>query len=1199
MAKKSNRASKIIPERIMDWSGGQNNAVNVALLNDNESRLLQNYSLDEKGTLFPFPGSLKRYASDLGSLPVAGMGKLYKSDGTSRLLIGLEDGKLYVDSPHLVNQYDTQAEFNGGGNFGVQADANGKLWPTIIKDGFESGLFDDWHTHDSGWAIDSTVFKTGTKSAKGTGNTQKLAREFGFNASHFYIKLAVRFNENNLYHYPLGLVSSSGSIAYLVAGHSDGHLKYYNGSAYANFPTDKTYAANTWYVVEVFVRNGLFWVIIDGQRLNTDGIAIKDTNNSAQTLFSKFQAISSDTTGTIWVDDIEINLLTPVFSRGSVAYKKDGTQVVANAPRYEAGQAGFGQALMVEEETTNSALYSQDLDNAVWNKTTHPCSVTANQATAPDGTSTMDKITATGGSNKHAVVQIIAGGIAGQTYTISAYGKKDTSDYLVIGDRNDSVWRYGVFNLATGQYVGAQSIGITTTKVEDLGSGIFKCSISYTRSYTSDIQVMVGVGQSGTGKADYSPSVTPESIYAWRVQLEQKAYPTSSLKVDGTAVIRSPEVPTIPTAGVLNPQEGTWEQRVYVDSVAKRQISGMWPTVFYIPRADGNTGIWVYHATNSALWTIQTQDNGGQVSAASCSDSYTPDGWHRFSVVWNAGEIALLIDGVRRITIANPYMPTGFAASAYIGSYAGSNNFLNTLHDDLRISSIARTDQEIADAEASGLPLPVDVNTTYKMAFDGNLDVSATHHWLSPAIDCSNATDQLSGHAALTTITPGASNVTVYSRSAPASTGPWTAWVAALGDGSLQHAADDFIQVKLILARDGENDPYVDSLTVSFDGQATATLLASDFSPGKQFFFDQLNDLLAVMTGDAPRKYDGTTLAAMGGSPPHAPYGVAHKNRFWMAKGSRLYFSDLLNVESWPVLNFIDIMPNDGDIITGMITFGDYLVIAKGHSVWMLIGETINTFRVRRIHSDRGCYAPRSLCIVNQMLCFVSDDGIYFSDFTQPVLISERIRKTWDGLNKRRLNLIASWFFDHKLYVAVPDAGQQRNNRVLVYDSLRQAFAGDRMWPVSCWTDFREAGEINSFFGRSDLGNVRKINTGYNDDGAAYEVIYESKAISHGAPEILKRYNIGYLQVKPAALDAELIISFIVDGVETPTMTVPVPANVTGLIDTLQIFASEVGVVSGHRIQVKIRQQVLDNPLGIQSVYLEALPLLIAPTLRG
>lgn len=43
--------------------------------------------------------------------------------------------------------------------------------------------------------------------------------------------------------------------------------------------------------------------------------------------------------------------LTPTFTRASVAYKQDGSQVASGVPRYEDGK--FGQGIMVEEGTTN------------------------------------------------------------------------------------------------------------------------------------------------------------------------------------------------------------------------------------------------------------------------------------------------------------------------------------------------------------------------------------------------------------------------------------------------------------------------------------------------------------------------------------------------------------------------------------------------------------------------------------------------------------------------------------------------------------------------------------------------------------------------------------------------------------------------------------------------------------------------------
>ena len=49
-------------------------------------------------------------------------------------------------------------------------------------------------------------------------------------------------------------------------------------------------------------------------------------------------------------------------------------------------------AILIEGAATNRVTHSQDFDNAFWSKLTDPPTVTANSATAPDGTTTADEI---------------------------------------------------------------------------------------------------------------------------------------------------------------------------------------------------------------------------------------------------------------------------------------------------------------------------------------------------------------------------------------------------------------------------------------------------------------------------------------------------------------------------------------------------------------------------------------------------------------------------------------------------------------------------------------------------------------------------------------------------------------------------------------------------------------------------------------
>jgi len=429
----------------------------------------------------------------------------------------------------------------------------------------------------------------------------------------------------------------------------------------------------------------------------------------------------------------------------------------------------------------------------------------------------------------------------------------------------------------------------------------------------------------------------------------------------------------------------------------------------------------------------------------------------------------------------------------------------------------------------------------------------------------------------------------------------WSNWYAASVDGDLMHPAANYIQVVVQLKKSGKNKPEFSKVTVSFDGVAEATLLASDFSEGGQFYMDTLLDNLVIVNGiDIPRKYDGEEISILEGNPPQAAFIAAHKNRLFMAKGSRLYFSELLDIETWPVLNFIDISPNDGDVINGLIVYGDYLVIAKKHSIWMLSGEGPSTFIVKRIHSDKGVYAPRSLIVVDGNLCFVANDGIYLSDLTQTVLISERIRKYWESLNPRRIKQAASYYTENKLYVSVAEGSSITNNSVIVFDTLRQAFTGIRSgWNVNCWLKFYEADKKTSLFGHSNIGQISEINTGYSDNGDVYYSVWKSKEFDFGSGESYKRWNRVYLDVKPSMYDSTLEIAFYVDGKYVGNLTVDIPKGNGDEVYSILTLASKAGIIGGRRMSLELKQAVKDNPVGIQRVAIEFISRGTKPTFYG
>jgi len=376
----------------------------------------------------------------------------------------------------------------------------------------------------------------------------------------------------------------------------------------------------------------------------------------------------------------------PTFTRSSVAYKSDGTQVAANTPRFETGK--FGQAVMVEEGTTNLisgtngvSNFSSFYNGAQLVTITHPVwGIQVSAIKLPAGTTVP--------------------GAYSQTLNLS------TNTYYTV---SFDVWATGASQFDVDLYPD------TLPQQNQSIDGSFR-RITWTLTSSS-------TNMSSCQLRFFNDIVKPNpyDIYITNVQIEQKSYATSF--ITGT---RSSETLTIPTAGVLDPAQGTIECWVYVNDIIKR-VDGIYRVIWYaLPVGDTVNGWLVLdHFGNSANWRIAVS-NGSTSTAYSISDSYTPNGWHFFSLTYNKsdGSIRLLIDGVLRFSTIGAPLPNSYA-NLFVGLAKEQARWCDSFIDDLRISSIARSDAEIAAAYQSNAPLPVDQYTTAKLNFDGTLFLSS------------------------------------------------------------------------------------------------------------------------------------------------------------------------------------------------------------------------------------------------------------------------------------------------------------------------------------------------------------------------------------------------------------------------------------------------------------------------------------------
>ncbi len=214
---------------------------------------------------------------------------------------------------------------------------------------------------------------------------------------------------------------------------------------------------------------------------------------------------------------------------------------------------GDGQPLgaLIEDTATNLLLYSEQIDVATWAKVSG-ISVSANATIAPDGTTTVEKLTpatAVALSSQY-VSQNVSKAASALYFTFSVFAKKAEFDRVrvLFNDNANSANTVGVVvSLEDGSIVSAAGTSGTFTNpsstVVDAGNGWWRISVSAltavetvirNRCYIYDSTATNGDGTSGA--------------YIWGMQAELARAPSSYIETTTAQVSRSADVLSLPVA---------------------------------------------------------------------------------------------------------------------------------------------------------------------------------------------------------------------------------------------------------------------------------------------------------------------------------------------------------------------------------------------------------------------------------------------------------------------------------------------------------------------------------------------------------------------------------------------------------------------------------------------------------------------------
>ena len=185
---------------------------------------------------------------------------------------------------------------------------------------------------------------------------------------------------------------------------------------------------------------------------------------------------------------------------------------------------------LIEKVRTNLITYSEQFDNAAWTKTIS--TITDNATTAPNGTTTADKLiaeTGAGGLVQHRINQTTVS--ASGSNTFSVYAKKGEIEFIFLRIGLSAAW----FNLNDGSFSNVAA-GVVASSV-NAGNGWYRLIITKASAVANEI-VRINLS-TGTGVTDFIGNDT-DGAFIWGAQYELNDIATDYIPTTTAAVSVGP-----------------------------------------------------------------------------------------------------------------------------------------------------------------------------------------------------------------------------------------------------------------------------------------------------------------------------------------------------------------------------------------------------------------------------------------------------------------------------------------------------------------------------------------------------------------------------------------------------------------------------------------------------------------------------------
>jgi hypothetical protein len=329
-----------------------------------------------------------------------------------------------------------------------------------------------------------------------------------------------------------------------------------------------------------------------------------------------------------------------------------------------------------------------------------------------------------------------------------------------------------------------------------------------------------------------------------------------------------------------------------------------------------------------------------------------------------------------------------------------------------------------------------------------------------------------------TTFTASASNPSI-----PASS---TGTITITTVGNHGYSSNDEVTIGRTVGSDGPGQAVANSYVITVTGPTTFTFQYANntgltyAAQTNQSGWTAQRGKPPLIWGDgqatlsfAPQKLviDGTTVTGITQSVPCADFGLYFQNRLVVKYGDyQIVVSDILSEQCDTTLNNFIINTGGNDSIVGVLPWvQDQFLVFMTKSIYVVYVDTDN-FDINSppgaqssttvVTTEIGCLARRSIVAAGQFVFFLSANGVHMLTpqldlklLGNTLPLSEPIADFFDTVNYDTVQNSVATYFNNRFYIAVPTGTATRNDKILVYNTLNQAWESIDYYPTGLFQD--------------------------------------------------------------------------------------------------------------------------------------------------